>query len=291
MAALPRLGVSSASATAASTTARSASTTASPAATAALSSSSGLLAAGGTALGIGPGLGAVAGIEGRALCRSTAAGAARRGDVRTLRRRLRTARLACVGAGGTALSAGVGRRDTVLRGGTVLCGACHTSGSTPRGACHTSGPTSRGACHASDPASRDTCHTSGSTPRGACHTSGSASRDTCHTSGAARRGGAGPLSGIAAIILARRGPGSGRRPAIALAGRRVAISHTLAVHRVVLPGVASHDIAVEVDAVVLASVDRDAAAAPIGTPPAPQRVGDGDPGAKARPVASPAARP
>jgi hypothetical protein len=96
--------------------------------------------------------------------------------------------------------------------------------------------------------------------------------------GAARPGPGGPPSRIAAIVPTSGG--SGRRAAKALTGCRVAIGDTLAVHRVVLPGVPGDHGAIGVNSVELARVDRDAAAAPIGTPPPPQRTGDGDPGAK-----------
>src|SRR6516162_1467178 len=76
------------------------------------------------------------------------------------------------------------------------------------------------------------------------------------------------------------GCGAGRLAPEALTGCRIAIGDTLAVRRVVLPGVAGDGGAIGIDAVKPIGVDRNVAAAPVGAAPAPQRSGNGDPRAK-----------
>jgi len=104
------------------------------------------------------------------------------------------------------------------------------------------------------------------------------SRATCSarklTSSPCPSGAATPLK--AAVIPAAGG--AGRLAPIALTGRPIAIGHTLAVRRIVLPSVAADPRAI--DAVELVGVDVDAAAAPIGAAPAPERADNGDTGAK-----------
>jgi hypothetical protein len=199
-----------------------------------------LLAACRAALGRSTGLRPIAGIEGRSLCGNVAAP----GTTAKLRR-------AEIGALSKTLAAGALSARTSLQ---TLATATVLPYATLSGGARRHAGLSRTACAARELTS--------SCP--ACKL----------TSAPCPSGAATPLK--AAVVPA--GGGAGRLSPIALTGRPIAIGDTLTMRRIVLPGVAAARRAV--DAVELIGVDVDAAAAPIGAAPAPERADNGNAGAK-----------
>lgn len=199
-----------------------------------------LLAACRTALGKSTGLSPIAGIEGRSLCGNVAAP----GTTAKLRR-------AEIGALSKTLAAGALSARTSLQ---TLATATVLPYATLSGGARRHAGLSRTACAARELTS--------SCP--ACKL----------TSSPCPGGAATPLK--AAVVPA--GGGAGRLSPIALTGRPIAIGDTLTMRRIVLPGVAADRRAI--DAVELIGVDVDAAAAPIGAAPAPERADNGNAGAK-----------
>ena len=199
-----------------------------------------LLAACRTALGKSTGLSPIAGIERRALCGNVAAP----GTTAKLRR-------AEIGALSKTLAAGALSARTSLQ---TLAAATVLPDATLAGGARRYAGLSRAACSARELTS------SCPAPK--------------LTSSPCPGGAATPLK--AAVVPAAGS--SGRLAAIALTGRPIAIGDTLAVRRIVLPGVAADRRAI--DAVELVGVDVDIAAAPIGAAPAPERADYGNAGAK-----------